>query len=117
MAYEAEISTDRMHRHANAKGTTPTRVTRLGTTEIGAALRTDEKGKPYRVEIITYLKGWHVTLTARVFQSDANLPQKTVTLLDGVHLDRLFENQFLSRRSAGGQVLPALLPGEPDLTD
>ena len=116
MPYEAEIQTDRMARRTVA-GKDPTRVTRLGTREIMAALRTDEKGKRFRVDIITYIKGWHLTLVARVYQRDGATPDKSVTLIDNVNIDRLFVDEPITRRSAAGRVLPALLQGEPDLTD
>lgn len=116
MTYEAEIQTDRMARRKVA-GKEATRVTRLGTTEIASALRTAEKGARHRIDVITYFKGWNLTLVARRFGYDPKIPEQTVTLLDNVHLDRLFADQALIRRSPGGRVLPTLLEGEPDLTD
>lgn len=117
MAYEAEVLTDRMLRHAQTKGKDAPRVTRLGSQEVGSALRTQEKGSRNRVDILTYVKGWTLTLKAKLYRMDGSKPEQVVTLLENVSLDRLFQDQSLVRRSPGGRLLPALLPGEPDLID
>ena len=106
-----------MLRHAKTKGKDTPRVTRLGSQEVGSALRTDEKGSRNRVDILTYIKGWTITIKAKLYRYDGTKPEQTVMLLEEVSLDRLFLDQPLLRRSAGGRVLPPLLPGEPDLTD